>query len=214
MKTNTRFILSIALAASVLSGWRLYAQVLPVAFQLRIQQQDFSTFNNGIYSDKVKTMKLTSYDMLTLLSGVYQADYPAGFPPGSQLMLVNYSRFQVQDAFGNVLISNTAPVLTYADTYSETNYLYQGKESTINGSQTYSYFYRSTVRFLNPDPTGTSFTFSGNMLEKYSVSPLYQSGERMYQDSLTLNGYGSGNTGVNFFLLSGRISTPLVKWFE
>jgi hypothetical protein len=214
MKTIPRPLLLMTVAVLILMAWNLQAQNLPVTFQLKIQQQDFSTFNKGVYNDKTKSMKLTSYDILTLLSGVYLADYPAGFPPGSQLMLVDYSRFQVWDANGNVLITDTAPVLTYGDTYSETNYLYQGKESTSNGSQIYNYFYESTIRFTDPDSNGTSFRFSGNLLEKYSKSPLYQSGERMYQDSLTLNGYGSGKTGNNFFLLSGRITTPMVTWIE
>ena len=205
-----------ALAVSVLAmtALKLHAQVLPVNFQLKIQQQDFSTFNNGVYNDKVKSTKITTYDMLTLLGGVYQSSYPLGFPAGSQLVLVNFHHFQVLDPNGYVLIDDTAPNLTYTDTYSETNYLYQGKQSTINGSQNYSYFYESTVHFNNPDPSGTSFKFSGNMLEKYSASAPNQSGQRSFQDSLSLTGYGSGNTDGSFFLLSGRITTPKVTWVE
>jgi hypothetical protein len=203
-------ILAIGLCAAV----RLHAQTLPVTAQLTLQQQDFSTLKNGVYSDKVKTVRLNSTSLLTLLADVYQTEFPSGFPFGSRLVLVNYDHFQVLSANNTILVTNTSPYLTYSDGYANDDYLYQGKENTIDGSQNHSYFYVATIEFNNPSTNGTSFTFSGNLTEKYSKSRADVFGKRMYSDSFALTGYGSGRSESGFFLLSGRITTPTMKWVQ
>ena len=191
------------------------AQELPVNAQLSLQQQDLSSFKNGVYTDKVRTTRLTSANLLSFLAEAYSTNFPTGFPLGAKLVLVDYDHFQVQAGNGSILLTNVSDFLTYSDTYSATNYLYQGKENTLNEAQNYVYFLRATIQFDNHAATDAiSFTFTGNMQEKFSQSATDQFGRRMYQDSFFLTGTGEGRAGDSFFLLSGKISTATVKWIN
>lgn len=189
------------------------AQVLPVNAMLTAQQQDASTLVNGTYTDKVITMKVTSKDLLGLLEKAYSADFPNGFPFGSTLMLVNYDHFQVQASDGSVLVDDTSQFLYYSDTYSQTNYLFQGKENTLTQARSHTYTYGSYVQF--DDPTNNvSFSFTGVTVEKFSKSTSDQFGYRKYQDMMTLTGTGTGGDDSGFFVLSGKLSSPSVRWVD
>lgn len=209
MKT-TRLIAAVLGLGLFGSALAARAQVFPVSFQLTIQQQDYSSQKNGVWTDRVKSIRVGSTDILTLLAGAYQTNLPVG----SKLVLVDYDHFQVRAANDAVLLGDVSDYLTYADTYSATNYLYQGRENSITGGQNYTYFYRATIEFNDPSTGGNSFTFAGNVLEKYSKSAENTFGHRTYQGSLALTGTGSGRKGEDFYLLSGRITTPTVKWTE
>jgi hypothetical protein len=214
MKIFTRLVL-FAMAVAVTPA-TVFAQEFPVTAQLTLRQQDESSFSEskGVYTDKIKTTRLTSNYLLTLLQPFHTGSFPNGFPSGARLMLVNFSHFQVQSAGGDVLVADTGPYLTYSDTYSQTNVLFQGKESIENGSLKHMYFYQSTIEFHDPSPDGTSFTFIGHAIEKYSRSAEDFRGDQFSQGSLRITGIGSGNIGGSFFLLSGKISTPTMKWIE
>jgi hypothetical protein len=190
------------------------AQTLPVITRLTVQQQGFTSANGGIFTDRVTTTKLTSFDLLQLLARAYATNFPAGFPFDARLVLVNYGYFQVQAGDGSILVTNASKFLSYSDTYVEDDFLYQGREDTITGALNYTYFYRSTIQFNDLSTNGTSFTFSGNTQERYSRSTEDPDGFRLFQGSLLINGTGSGKAGTNFFLLSGRISTPIVRWID
>ncbi len=213
MKTLVRSLLISALGSSLLTA-DVSAQTLPIAAQLTFQQQNFSTLKKGVYTDTVKTTRLTSNDLLALLAKVYETDFPHGFPFGSRLVLVDFDHFQVQSAGGTILLTNVSAFMTYSDTYRDGDYLFQGKESTLTGSQSHTFFYQATITFTDPSTNGTAFTFTGNVLEKHSKSAFGPGGYRSFQDSLALTGNGSGKMGDSFFLLSGRITTPVVKWIE
>ena len=188
----------------------LFAQEFPLLARMRLQQQDVSVLKNGVYRDKVQTLRLTSKDLLDFIADAYgQPTYPFG----ARLVLVDYEYFQVQAFDGTILVTNTAPFLTYSDSYSEDRFLYQGKEDTVKGSQNYTYFYRFTIRFDDP-ANDVAFTFVGQALEKYSRSAADALGHRVYRGSIALTGSGSGSRGGDFFLLSGRITSPAMTWFN
>lgn len=210
MKTSTRIALTLALGLGAFTTTDLPAQTFPITVQWTKQQQDVSTLKNGVYTDKAKSTKLGTVDLLFLLADAYQTN----FPFGAALVLVDYSYFQVQSSDGSVLVTDVSEFLTYSDTYAQTNFLYQGKENTITGTRSYVFTYRATVEFYNPATNGTSFTFIGTMSERYSRGAIGQSGTRANQGSLLLNGSGSGTNVDGFFLLSGTIKTPVVKWTE
>lgn len=212
MKAITRLVL---LGAAVL-GLQLgiQAQVFPISAQLTLQQQDNSTFKDGIYVDKVRTFRLSSNYILNLLQPFYAGQHPNGFPYGSRLMLVNFKHFQVQSATGAILVTNTEPYLTYSDTFSQTNFLFQGKENVNSGALNHFYFYHSTIQFQDPSPQGTSFSFTGNAVEKYMRSAEDVYGDYLSQGSLMITGFGSGKIDGSFFLLSGKFSTPTIRWIE
>lgn len=214
MKTLGRLFLALAVGMCASAAMRLHAQTLPVNVQFTLQQQDFSTLKNGVYTDKVKSVRLTSANLLTLLADVYTTDFPTGFPFGSRLVLVNYDHFQVLSANNTILVTNTSPYLTYSDSYMDGDYLFQGRESTVDGSQNQTYYYRSTIELNNPSTNGTSFVFSGNMMERYSRSKADVFGKRQYSGAFLLTGEGSGRSSEGFFLLSGRISTTTAKWVQ
>lgn len=214
MKTLGRFLLALAIGVCASAASRLHAQTLPVNVQLTLQQQDFTTLKHGVYTDKIKSARLTSASLLTLLADVYTTDFPTGFPSGSRLALVNYDHFQVLSADNTILVTNTSPYLTYSDGYMDGDYLFQGRESAVNGSQNQRYFYRSTIELNNPSTNGTSFVFSGKMMEKYSRSSEDVFGKRLYSGSFLLIGEGSGRSSAGFFLLSGRVGAATAKWVQ
>src|SRR5262249_50809229 len=146
----------------------LQAQTFSVMVQWTMQQQDLSTLNNGVYTDKVKTTKLSSVDLLDLLASSYSTNFPSGFPFGAILVLVDYDHFQVQDGSGGILLTNVSDFLTYSDTYAETNFLYAGKENTITGTRSYLFTYRATIEYKDLSSSGVSFTYTGTMTERYS----------------------------------------------
>ncbi|MBC8095947.1 MAG: hypothetical protein H7Y43_09055 [Akkermansiaceae bacterium] len=213
MKIFSRFLLIPALGIALLAPG-VSAQTLPIAAQLTLQQQDFTTRKGDVFTDRVKATRVTSNGLLTLLGEVYQSEFPNGFPFGSRLVLVNFNYFQVQSAQGAVLVNNASPYMTYSDTYRAGDYLFQGKENTFTEAQSHTFFYQATITFNDPATNGTSFTFTGNVLEKYSKSAAGPGGYRSFQDSLAITGTGSGKTGNSFFLMSGRIFTSVVKWIE
>jgi hypothetical protein len=208
-----------ALMKFLLLGGLLYApllnaQILPVSARLTLQQQNFSTLKKGVYTDRIKTTRLNVNSLIALLAGVYTNTFPEGFPAGSRLMLVNYSYFQIQAPDGSIVVTNVSDFMTYSDTYRNGDYLFQGKENTITESQNHRFLYQATITFTDPSPNGTSFTFTGNVQERYSKSAANRNGERTYRDSMAFNGSGSGKTGDSFFLLSGRFSTSTDRWIE
>jgi hypothetical protein len=207
-------LIRIIALAGILATTHLRAQPYPIFTQLTLQQQGDTTVSGGVYTDRVRTTRLTSYELLALLEPFYSSDFPNGFPYGARLVLMDFSRFQVESISGAVLVTNTAPYLTYTDTYRQTNYLYSGKENTAYDSLKETFLYQATITFQDPSPSGTSFTFTGNMMEKYSRSAPDFYGDQLAQGSFILNGFGSGKTGPNFFLLSGKFSTPVVRWLE
>ncbi|HLP78004.1 MAG TPA: hypothetical protein VK327_13930 [Candidatus Paceibacterota bacterium] len=211
MKTFIRSLVIPVLGLAVFVAG-VSAQTMPVSTQFTLQQQDYSSHKGDTWTDKVKTTRLTSTDLVGLLEGVYTSSFPNGFPYGARLVLVDFDHFQVQSAGGNILVTNVSDFLTYSETYHDGDYLYQGKENTASGAQNHTFLYRATITFTNPATNGTSFTFTGNMQEKFSKSVVGRDGYRLYQDSLALTGHGSGRTGESFFLLSGRMTTPTVKW--
>ena len=192
----------------------LPAQEFPVTVQWTMQQQDFSTFKNGVYTDKAKSTKLATANLLDWVSRAYPTNFPSGFPLGATLVLVDYSYFQVQDASGGILVTNLSDFLTYSDTYAQTNFLYQGKENTLTGTRTYVFTYRATIEFNDATTNGTSFTFTGTMSERYSRGAVDQNGDRLNQGSLFLNGTGSGTDANGFFLLTGTVKTAAIRWLE
>jgi hypothetical protein len=213
MKTTTW----LALLGAALVGMQqtqVEAQSFPIKTQLTLQHQDSSKLSKGVYTDKVRSVRLSSNYILNLLQPFYTSTLPSGFPLGSKLVLVNFDHFEVQSVNGVVLVSNTAPYLTYTDTYTQTNFLFQGKENINSGLLNHTYFYQATIQFQDPSPSGTSFTFTGNTVEKYSRSAQDTFGDHLASGSLTITGYGSGNIDGSFFLLSGKFSTPVMKWIE
>lgn len=210
MKTAIKFFL----LGCLMLAPRLNAQVLPINARLTLQQQNFSSLKHGVYTDRIKTTRLNANSLLALLAGVYTNDFPQGFPAGSRLMLINYSYFQIQAPNGSIVVTNVSNFLTYSDTYRNGDYLFQGRESTVTGSQSHSFFFQATITFNDLQENGTSFTFTGNVLERYSKSAANRNDERSYRDSMAFSGYGSGKTGDSFFLMNGRISTATDKWIE
>ena len=101
MKTPHRIALTFALGLGAFTTMNLPAQTFPITVQWTMQQQDFSTLKNGVYTDKVTTTKLATVDLLALLAGVYQTN----FPFGATLALVDYDHFQVQSSDGSVLVT-------------------------------------------------------------------------------------------------------------
>ena len=188
----------------------LQAQTFQVNVQWSMQQQDISAFNNGVYTDKVKTTKLSSADILDLLA----TSYSTNFPFGATLALVDYDHFQVQDGIGGILLTNVSDFLTYSDTYAETNFLYAGKENTNTGTRSYLFTYRATIEYKDLALSGVSFTYTGTMTERYSRGALDQNGNRLNQSQLLLNGSGTGTNTNGFFILSGTVKLPLSKWLE
>jgi hypothetical protein len=77
----------------------------------------------------------------------------------------------------------------------------------------YIYLYHFNIDFNDP-AHDVSFTFSGNVFERYSRSTADSGGRRLFQGTLNLTGNGQGRRGDNFFLLSGRMTTPFVRWIE
>lgn len=211
MKTLVRSLLVPVFGLAMFAAG-VSAQTMPVSTQFVLQQQNYSTRKGDVWTDKVKTTRLTSTDLVALLAGVYESDFPNGFPYGSRLVLVDFDHFQVQSAGGSILVTNVSDFMTYSETYSDSDYLYQGKENTATGAKSHTFLYRATITFTNPATNGTSFTFAANVQEKYSRSVLGRDGYRLYQDSIAMTGNGSGRTGDSFFLLSGRMKTPTVKW--
>ena len=207
-------LLRIFAVAAVLAAIHLPAQPFPIFTQLTLQQQGESTVSGGIYTDRIQTSRWVTADMLALLEPLYQTNFPSGFPFGSRLVLMDFSRFQVESAGGTILISNTAPYLTYSDTFSQTNYLYSGKENTVNDSLKETFLYQATITFQDPSPGGTSFSFTGNVMEKYSRSAPDFYGDQLAQGSFIITGTGSGKAGANFFLLTGKFSAPTIRWIE
>jgi hypothetical protein len=210
MKTSSRMALTIALGLGAFAAIDLPAQTFPITAQWTMQQQDFSVLKSGVYTDKVKSTKLGTVDLLFLLADAYQTN----FPFGAALVLVDYDHFQVQGGDGSILVSNVSDFLTYSDTYAQTNFLYSGKESTITGTRSYVFTYRAAIEFNNPSTNGTFLNFTGTMSERYSRGAVDQTGHRLNTGSLLLNGTGSGTNVNGFFLLSGTIKTPVVKWIE
>jgi hypothetical protein len=215
MKTVNGIKLALAFALLASGIHHLSAQTFPVTVNFKMQQQDFSTFVNGIYTDKVKTSRFGNAELLTLLSRAYATNFPNGFPFGASLVLVDYSYFQVQSSSGAILITNVSDFLTYTDTFVFDEFLYQGKEDTISGLLNYVYLYQSTIQFNDGLSNPTSFIFTGNTTERYSRTKPDQLGMRLYSGGLMINGMGYGFLGgTNYFLLSGRFSTPVVKWMS
>ena len=199
-------IASVALAfASSVS-----AQEFPLLAKMTFQHQDVSSFKNGVHKDKAQTLRITTKDLLDLVADAYGQ---TTFPFGARLVLVNYEYFQVQAFDGTILVTNTSPFLTYTDTYSQGRYLYQGTDDIISGAQKYNYYYQFTIRFDDP-ANDVEFTFQGTVLEKYSRSKADALGHRAYKGSMALTGSGSGTRGENFFILSGRITSPAMTWFN
>jgi hypothetical protein len=199
-----------ALGLLGLATINLPAQTFPITVQWTMQQQDFSTLKSGVYTDKVKTTKLTTAYLLGLLAGAYQTN----FPFGATLVLVDYDHFQVQSSDGSVVVDDVSDFLTYSDTYAQTNFLYSGKENTITGTRSYVFTYRAFIDYYDPATNGTSLSFTGTMSERYSRGAVDQTGHRANSGSLFLNGAGSGTDTNGFFVLSGTVKTPLVKWTE
>ena len=210
MKTSHRIALTLALGLGAFTTMDLPAQTFPVTVQWTMQQQDFSTLKNGVYTDKVKSTKLATTYLLGLLADAYQTN----FPFGAALVLVDYTYFQVQSSDGSVLVSDVSEFLTYSDTYGQTNYLYSGKENTNTGTLSYVFTYRAFIDYYDPSTNGTSLTFTGTMSERYSRGAVDQSGHRPITGSLLLNGSGSGTNPIGFFVLAGTVKTPVVKWTE
>lgn len=212
--TNMKTLMKFLLLGCLLGAPMLNAQILPVSARLTLQQQNFSSLKNGVYTDRIKTTRLNANSLLALLAGVYTNTFPEGFPVGSRLVLVNYSYFQIQTRDGSIVVTNVSDYMTYSDTYRNGDYLFQGKENTITESQNHQFLYQATITFADPSPNGTSFTFTGNVLERYSKSAANRNGERNFRDSMAFSGAGSGKTGDSFFLLSGRFSTSTDRWIE
>lgn len=213
MKPLLRSMFVASLVMCAITANQALAQSFPFSAKLVVQQQGPSSLKNGVYSDKIENLKFGTMELLSLLEEAYPAEFPNGFPFGSQLVLVNYDHFEVRSPSGSVLVDNTSPFLKYDDTFSKTNYIYQGKENTVTGALNEVFFYRSTITFNNP-AAETSFTFSGNTIEKYTRSAEDPAGNRHSKGSLSINGTGSGMVGGYYFLMSGRISTPKVSWIE
>jgi hypothetical protein len=214
MNTSKRIALMTALGLWSAAAASLQAQTFSVDVKWTMQQQDLSTFNNGVYNDKVKTTKLTSVDLLDLLASSYSTNFPDGFPFGATLVLVDYDHFQVQDGTGGILLTNVSDFLTYSDTYAQTNFLYAGKENTITGTRSYLFTYRATIEYTDLSSNAVSFSYTGTMMERYSRAALDQNGNRLNQSSLLLNGSGTGTNSDGFFILSGTVKMPVSKWLE
>lgn len=210
MKTPHRIALTLALGLGAFTTMDLPAQTFPITVQWTMQQQDLSTLKSGVYTDKVKSTKLTTTYLLGLLAGAYQTN----FPFGATLALVDYDHFQVQSSDGSVLVSDVSDFLTYSDTYAQTNFLYAGKENTVIGTRSYVFTYRAFIDYYDPATNGTSLSFTGTMSERYSRGAVDQTGHRANSGSLFLNGAGSGTDTNGFFVLSGTVKTSLVKWTE
>jgi hypothetical protein len=213
MKKLTGLILAAAFGLTMTTGTPLHAQISPVTVQWTLQQQDPSVFENGVYTDKVRRSKLVTADLLALLSNAYATNFPNGFPFDAKLVLIDYDHFEVQASDGSILVTNTSEFLTYSDTFAVEDYLFHGKENTLTGAQNYLFYYHATIQFNDP-ANGVSFTFTGNAQERSSKSVADQSGYRTYRDSLLINGTGSGHNGEDFFLVSGKVSAPLVQWSQ
>jgi hypothetical protein len=212
MKRTIR-VLFLILALSGLAA-PLQAQTFAVYTQLNFKQQDPSILVGEVYTDRVRTLRLDSNTLLALLAAGYTTNYPNGFPYGARLMLVDFNHFQVQSFTGAILVSNTAPYLTYSDTFSQTNYLFQGKENIATDYINHTYFYQSTIQFQDPVPNGISFTFTGNTQERYvrSVADIF--GDHLSQGSLFVTGIGTGRNGDSFVLLSGKFTMQTTRWIE
>ncbi len=214
MKTLSKLAL---IATAIVAGtFAMPAQEFPVNAQLTIQQQNPYKFSQktGTYTDTIKTTRLTANYLLNLLQPFYTVEAPNGFPARSRLVLVNFNHFEVHSPSGTVIVADTWPYLTYSDTFSQTNYLFQGKENVNTDALNHIYFYHSTIQFNDPSPEGTSFTFTGNALEKYNRGPRNSRNEHPANGLLSINGFGSGRINGQYFHISGKFSTPLVRWVE
>jgi len=192
------------------------AQEYTLSARLVLKEQLPSKFSEKTrtYTDTIRTTRLSNNYLLGLLQPFYTGTVPNGFPLGSRLVLVNYQYFQVKSPSGIVLVENTSPYLTYTDTYSQTNFLFQGREHIDNESLNLTYFYQSTIQFNDPSPEGTSFTFTANTMERYIRGRENSQGLNPSTGSLSMTGIGSGFIGGKYILISGTFKSPLTGWWE
>jgi hypothetical protein len=210
MKPPRYLLPALSLLLGTIAPARVAAQDMPVFAQFTMQVQDLSVLRNGVYTDKVKSVRLSTLDLLDLLENAYQTN----FPFGAWLYLVDYSYFQVQDFDGSIVISNTSDYLTYSDTFADGDYLFHGKESETLGWWSHRYFYRFSIEFFDPDVNALSFLFEGTTQERNLRTTADVFGDRFYHSSMSLTGLGYGYTEDGFLLLSGKIKTPLVQWIS
>jgi hypothetical protein len=214
MKTNPPGALLTTIALLTIAGPDLPAQNLPLDSHLTFQVQDVSILSGSLYTDRVLKLKVLNQDLVDLVATAYVTNFPQGFPLGARLVLVDYNHFQVEDNVGAVLVPDTSEFLTYTDTYAENNYLFKGKEDTATGVRNHTFYYSSTIQFNNGSTNGITFTIHGASQEKFSLSAEDAFGQRLHQDSLTLNASGQGTNVDGFFTISGKLSSKTVKWYE
>lgn len=212
-----RIVQVVLVAAAVLLAYgRVEAQVYPLSFTLTLKEQLPSQFSEKTqtYTDRVRTSVITANTLLRLLEPFYTESFPSGFPRGARLCLVDYESFQVRSATGAVLVQTTAPYLTYSDTYSQTNFLYQGRENIATDALNHRYFYHSTLQFHDPAAEGYSFAITFNTVETYQRLRENRQGWHPAQGMISMSGFGSGWKGNSYIMLSGRGKSPLTGWYE